>query len=269
MAEKLSGMTEINELPTFFDLRLVETDFVATTADSAGENVFFLDTGKNQVIRLNLEKKESEVIEIGDIDNLKDLAVTDRYLYLLGNGVLRYKLGSTEPAIKIPTKAEDPAETGEFLKQFGAFLYVFNADKRNIYRYTQAESQDSPIGWLISKKDLDFAQVRSLAIDGDVWLGTKTGEIKKFTQGKQQTFTIQGLQTLPNSPVIVYTTDSLDHLYVLEPDQQRLIVLKKNGEFIRQIKSRTLGSVTTLIVNESSQKAYALSGSVVYEIEIQ
>jgi hypothetical protein len=53
--------------------------------------------------------------------------------------------------------------------RFNTYLYVFNPQERNIYRYLQnAEGLSDPIGWLTDKQGLEFDTITSMAIDGDV-----------------------------------------------------------------------------------------------------
>ena len=65
----------------------------------------------------------------------------------------------------------DSDRGGTFLQVYSSYLYIFNPEKRNIYRYVVKDGKLSePIGWLIDKQNLDFTNIESMIIDGDVWL---------------------------------------------------------------------------------------------------
>lgn len=133
------------------------------------------------------------------------------------------------------------------------------------------ESNDTysdPIGWLQGPLGVQFTDVTSLSIDGDMWLTTTDGTIKKFTSGKEASFTIVGLQERFSTPIWLYTRENTTNLYVLEPSKRRLVILTKTGEFVREVKSNSLASATGIFVNETLQKAFAVSGSIIYEITL-
>jgi DNA-binding beta-propeller fold protein YncE len=121
---------------------------------------------------------------------------------------------------------------------------------------------------VVNKKDLDFSQITSMAVDGDLWLGTKTGQVLKYTSGQPIAWNPAGLQTPLSTAVLIDTSETLTQLYVLEPAKQRLIVFDKSGQFLKELKSPTLASVTTFAVNESLKKAFLVSGSIVYELAL-
>lgn len=267
--ESISGLNELEELPLFFDLRLVESDFSAQTADTNDTDAFFLDTGKSQIIKLNLEKKQSQVLSIGDYDKLVDIGIEESNLFLLGGGIHRLKVGEETDATTIKEEG-DSDKDGLFIKTFGSYLYIFNPEKRNIYRYLEnADGELSePIGWLVDKQGLDFDNIKSIAVDGDLWLSTKDGQLKKYTRGEQADFTPSNLPEEITTPLIVYTKENLENLYLLEPEKRRLLVITKDGQFLREIKSDSLASATAIIANEKLGKAFAISGSVIFEVKL-
>jgi hypothetical protein len=263
----ITGKEEVDSLSLFFDLKLVDSDFIATTADTDGENIYFLDTNNNQVIKLNLEKKQSLILPIGEQQSLTDLAVGEKYLYLLGEGLLKYDKAGEFPAIEIEDQETVNTNQQQMLANFGPFLYVFNSDEKNIYK-VDSETKEEVRSWFDSDTGIDFDQVKSITIDGDIWLTTKQGEIKKFTQGDEQNFDVTGLDNPFNSPITLFTKDNLENLYVLEPKHKRVVILTKKGEFLREIKSHSLEKTTSLVVSEELEKIYALSGSIIFEINL-
>jgi hypothetical protein len=108
--------------------------------------------------------------------------------------------------------------------------------------------------------------LQSFAIDSDVWLTTKTGEIIRLRTGRKEAFTINGLKENFSSPITLYASDTTENLYILEPTKNRLVILTKEGEFLREVKSSTLASTNGLVVNEEAKKAFVISGALVFEV---
>ncbi len=267
--DQISGQQEFSVLPTFFDLRFVQSSLIANTFDLHGETMIFLDKGQKKILALNVARKQPTLLPTGDQEMLKDIAFNEKELFILSNGIFRFDLSSSELAKEVRAK-EEANEAGEQLRLFDQFLYVLNKERRNIYRYTIDKDGkfSDPIGWLQSSQDLDFPSIQTFAVDGDLWISTQTGEIKKFSSGRQVEFSTVGLKENFSSPITLFTKADLKNLYILEPQKNRVVVLSKAGEFVKEIRSSTLASVTDVVAEETQGKIFALSGSLVFEIQL-
>lgn len=262
----VSGQVELELLPTFYDFRLVRSDFIASRVDVDQNTAVFLDADKQVAISLQLDTKQQTLLPIGQYDALKEMSYQDEKLFLLSDGIYQFRIDSRLPAQKIINEGDSNRE-GKFIRVFGDFLYVFNPEKRNIYRYLLKEGEISePIGWFQDKKDLDFSSVSSLSIDGNVWLGTTGGQVLKYERGLNVPFEIQGLPEPFSSQLKVFTKEGIDSVFVLESNKQRVVQLSKDGVFQKEIKSPLLAAVTDVIYSPSTKKGYAVAGSLVYEL---
>lgn len=277
LSTHVSGLKELQTLPVFFDLRLTEPNFLANKVMIQGNLAYFLDQERKQFVALDLTKKQSSVLPLGTLGNVVDFAPTASYLYLLGNGIERWALGEGQKSLESLKTSGDSDKEATLLRSYSSYLYVFNPNKRNVFRYTLGSGStkatasakiSDPIGWIVNKKDLDFSQVTTMSVDGDIWVGTKTGQILKYTSGQPVSWSVTGLKTPFDSTILLDTDDSLTKLYVLEPTKQRLVILDKTGQFLKELKSPTLASVTTFAVSETLQKAFMVSGSIVYELAL-
>lgn len=266
-ATEISGKQELSELHVFFDLRLTDGSFIANSMSVVGNSLYFLDQEKRQVVGLSRDTKQFNSITLSGTQPIRDWAAAPKNLYLLSDGINSYTLADTQSTqLK---ELGDSDRDGTILRQFDAYLYVFNPIKRNIFRFTFTSSGLSQgIGWITDKKNLDFNQVRDMAVDGSVWLTTKDGKILKYVQGQSQPFTIEGLTDPFNSPLQISTAENDENLYILEPGQQRVVILSKTGKLIKQIKSTALSAATDIAVAEDPRTLFVLSGSTVYSIQL-
>lgn len=271
--EEYSGREEMASLPTFYDFRLVESDFVVTEADVLGEQGLFLDTGKKQVISLDLSSKEVSKFPIVQKERIRDVVIGNEKVHILGNGVHAFALAQEEGDRELETLIEegDSNRDGTIIGYFNSYIYVFNPSKRNIYRYAPNSDDEysDPIGWIKPGNPVPYDEINSWSIDGDIWLGTKDGQVMKLTSGEVADFTISGLPQPFTKAITLFTQEDLQNLYVLEPSSQRVVILRKTGEFIREVKSPSLASATTLIVSETLGKALAMSGSLIFDIPLE
>jgi hypothetical protein len=267
--QSISGQEELPVLPTFFDLRLVQSNFLANAVDVTPDTLFFLDSGQRKILALNIEKKQPTLLSIGEFPEIRALVADERFVYFLGQGLFRFTLSGTEIA-KLVKNTDETIASGQSIGVFGSYVYVMNKGQNNIFRYTVGEDQldSKPAAWVQTSEALDLSTVQNFSIDGDIWLGTTQGEVKKFTSGRESEFSITGLREAFSSPTTVFTKPDLQNLYVLEPQKNRVVVLSKKGEFLKEVKSSTLGAATGIVASEKVGKAFALSGSLVFEIQL-
>lgn len=266
---RLSGRTEFSVLPVFYDFRLVQSDFLAGYTDLDGNIGMFLDPAKSALIQLNLDNKQQLILPIGQYSSLIDMVFSREKVYLLSNGLYEFPIDSKNNAVKIINE-DDRNRAGKYLGIFENFLYVLNPEERNIFRYDITSDSDTPssIGWIQDKKDLDFSQITSLAIDGNVWLGTAQGKIIRYERGLPIEFVPVGLEKELSSPLKIFTQPDFSNLYILEPSQQRVVVLSKDGTYVREFVHSSLEAGSDLIAREDTGRVYVIAGSLLYEMEM-
>ncbi|MBU0578454.1 hypothetical protein KJ628_00545, partial [Patescibacteria group bacterium] len=273
--DQISGQEEFGQLEIFYDLRLVDGEFVVSNADAIGKQVVLLDAGRKQAVVLDLEKKQVQKIDLFTVESLVDLDIADETLTVLGQGIFQKDLKNQDKKDNSGGNLTEIIAQGDsnkaatLIESFATYIYVLNPEKRNIYRYAkQEENYSDPIGWMSGAVSFDYSQVSSWAIDGDVWVTTREGGVHKLASGREQEFEISGLAEPFIYNLQIVTSEDLENLYLLEPDGKRLVVLTKEGEFLKEIKSDSLASTTTLFVSEELGRAFAVSGSIVYAMSI-
>jgi len=81
-------------------------------------------------------------------------------------------------------------------------------------------------------------------------------------------FLVEGLLEPFTSTLLLATTEDGNKLAVVEPAQNRLVVLSKDGVYQLQMKSEQIGGVTDIFLSQDERYAYLVAGSVVYQVEI-
>lgn len=271
--QDISGRDEVSELPVFYDLRLVSSDFITSTAGSNQNVAYFVDSGKKSAVVLDVTTKQVNTQNLESIGEITAVAsgTSDDDMVLLADGIYLQGLEADDQP-ELIKDAGDSNRDGTLIKSFGSYVYVFNPAKRNIYRYIEQQDEDQysdPIGWLLDPLGVPFESISSWAIDGEIWMGTTNGEILRFASGRTEDFSITGLQDPFSSMLQIVTKEDLDQIWVLEHEKNRVVILNKNGEFLREIKSSSLGAATNIILDQTGQNAFIVSGSSVFEVSLQ
>ncbi len=267
---KISGIIEVSQLEIFSDLREEAANFISSSVTLNQNSLFFLDEQQKKLAILNLTSQETTTVEFAEAEII-DLAASNDQLFLLGDGIHYFPLTQTDETAGLQQlKSEGDSDRDAILINFfDTYLYVFNPEKRNIYRYIVSEDDLSePIGWLINKQGIKFDQITSMAVDGFIWLTDKNGDIIKLEKGEPLEFNISGLEQSFGDSIKIYADADTEFLYVLEPDKKRLVVLSPDGDFIKQITHQSLAGATHLAVKEELSTAFAVSGSIIYSVPL-
>jgi len=267
-ADSISGSETQGPLDPFFDLRLAEAGFVASDVAVSDTLLLALDAAGQKAVSLVLENKQTTPITLEDIGSARALALEGSNLYILADGLHSYNLDDNNRHTQLKEQGDSDRE-GSLLGNFGSYLYILNTPERNVYRYLLGDDGLSdPIGWLVDKQGFDFETIESMAIDGDIWFTTQSGEILRYTQGSSSDFNIQELETPFDSPLKIATHPESDYLFILENSRQRLVVLQKDGTFVKEIISESLSAADTVAASRTEDAVFVVSGSLVYKISL-
>lgn len=261
---KISGDNSLDQLSIAYNL----DNFLGTKVEVKDNLIFILENSGQEILKITPDQNKEKII-LENNEKIRDFTVSENKLFVLGNGIKMLDLESNEKKfINIKEEGESDKDA-EHLSSFGPYLYLVNQNKRNIYRYYyNADKLSDPIGWLIDKQGLNFENISDLVVDGDLWLGDGSGKLSKFSKGYTADFQIAGLSILPNSIISLSTNENINTVAVLEKQNKRLLILTKDGQLISEIKSNELAGVSSIAFNNDGKKIYALSGSVVYEVEL-
>ncbi len=224
----------------------------------------------NQLYETMLEKvqdpltidAEESVVSVWEFEDNNSL------VFLAQSGqILEYKDGAFTRM-----STDDPKwRTGSEIKTYGKFIYVLDTTEGKIWKYPRLRTgYGASQAWNTAG---DLRSAVSFAIDGDVYVLFKDGTIKKFRKGEEQPYS---LRTMPNvlvqNPTKIYTHSELINLYVLDPENHRVVVFgkDKNGiaEYKRQFIFDNLSDMRDLYVDNLEQKIYILTKDKVYGADL-
>jgi hypothetical protein len=112
----------------------------------------------------------------------------------------------------------------------------------------------------------DFSQATALAIDSSIYILFADGTIQKYTRGQKDVFSVSHLEKPFLKPTKIVTDADTSALYILDPNNSRIVKLGKDGAFQGQYASLQLKNAKDFEVREKEKKLLFLSGDTVYEI---
>ena len=276
LINEISGENNLDKLSVAYDLSQKSPEFLANKIKIKENDLYILGNNGQEILKINLSNSTNNIQSIKSETTIRDLTISEGNIFFLETGI------SMLQSSEIPNNEDfnldnleelkeegDSDRSGEFLNSFGPYLYLVNTEKRNIYRYYYNNDELSdPIGWLIDKSGISFDQISSFLVNGDLYLAFKNGEIMKFEKGEPLDFQIQGLENAFEESLILAGQEEIDKVAILEKKNKRLVIISADGQVFSEIKSNELAAVSDIALSKDGQSIYAISGSVVYKIQI-
>jgi hypothetical protein len=150
---------------------------------------------------------------------------------------------------------------------FGSNVYVLDTTEGLLKFVAGANGYGKTLYFKNNAPDLKNAT--GMAIDASVYVLYKDGKIEKYTRGEKDSFTLSGFKKQLKTPNMIFTTENLENIYVIDKGNSRLVKIGKTGLFKAEYNATILSKTTGLDVSEDEKKAYILTGNKVYEIDIK
>lgn len=255
----------------FYDVTLLRKGAVASGIAVREDVLAILDKNAQTVYTVLLPTKSGQMIASGgDILGLSHVATGVDTLYVVGEkGVVQVLIAEKKQNLVAPKLKE----WGEIraIVTYGGNVYLLDTAKSRIWKYTGGEKGFSEIREYLTPDNLpDLSLGSSLAIDGSLWVGTEDGRVLKFTQGKEDSLRIQGVDPPFGQSLRIFTDDTLKNLYILDSQNRRVVVLEKDGIYNAQyLWDEALDDVADFVVSERHKKILLLAGGKIFEIAIQ
>lgn len=154
------------------------------------------------------------------------------------------------------------------LAVFGNRLYIYDATLKNIFSYNKTlKGFIGGTPWITDSAS-QSADIKSIAIDGNIYALLADGSIKKFFRGAPTDFTQAPVSPALTTAERIYTSDSMQNVYVLDSVNKRVVIFTKKGALIRQLYLDTTKTLSDITVSSDETHLYALDGTNILDITL-
>lgn len=218
----------------------------------------YLDNGSQIDIKTKEEKKFDLKIEAMDSNSKTPLASKD-------NTIFFYQEGWNEKALKSP----DFDFNYDLFSSYLFNLYFLEKESCQIVKHSYLNS----FRWGSAKKwnnDLEkkCQNPKSITIDGSIWILNEDNTITRYYTGDFQEKLTLDLFPFIEDLTEIKTKASVNFLYLLEPSNNRLIIINKDGTIFKQFQSEKFNNLKSFAVSEDGKTLYLLNNFTIYRIEI-
>ncbi|KKS31382.1 hypothetical protein A2380_02590 [candidate division WWE3 bacterium RIFOXYB1_FULL_43_24] len=245
----------------FYDIKITDQSAEPNEIVSVGEHLIVTDPTSGKVYKSGTDVAKFDA-ETTAYPGIKSLINTDGKVGFLQNN----KFFSYSP--------EDPAGVTSFdmpgveiINTYSDYLYGITGDKLN--RYQKEGAQYSETLW---GQSAEFKDARSLTVAYSIYLLTANGELTKYTSGNKNTFEIKGVNGTLAGATKVITDIDFDNIYILDPLNQRVVVLNTDGVLIKQYTHEpqvSWDSLKDITVTSDESTIYLLNGSKVMTLILE
>ncbi|MCX6028976.1 MAG: hypothetical protein NT169_06705 [Chloroflexi bacterium] len=296
---RVNHVTPLYGMTPLWDFR--ETGRRLERVLAAGDSLFVLDQGRQEVLRFVLSQLRDSVTpadqaavihrgqQIGDpaagsgqvliVSDLVDMtwaeAVTNQRSRLLvldtAGGLASYDV--TYAAVKAPMAALDQGSLPQLIMSYGGNLYVVDTKANQIWRYRPSDKgyENAPEKYFTAGVQVDLAGVQAMAIDGNIWLLFADGRLLKFYTGDQKPFEFKGLPDPLRAPTAVVAPVGGEQIYIADAGNGRIVEFNKDGKFLRQFRPTQgdlLRDMRGLFLDEAGGRFYILTGDKLYKADL-
>ncbi len=268
--EKITNLELVFEIPTL-EIGLVPQSMILSESpqEEKSPNFYLSNHYSSNLYRLSLKSKEGEVLKADR--NLKLAAYLPGSILFFSapDTLIQYQPESSafqELSLSFPECPEP-----NFI-DFGAYynsLYFLEAESGEIVRFdANAKENQTLVGenWISPTSEKKAKNGKSIAIDGSIWILNNQNQIDRYRQGEyKESF---GLDIFPfvKNPTKIWTTITSPYLYLLEPVKNRIIILNKHGETVKQYQSEKFDKLIDFVVSEDGKTIYLLNNCSIYKI---
>lgn len=270
--EQLSKInkSQIIEFPTvIIDLSEAVKSLNPSELSISGQKIVILDNNTKNIYTYDIADKKSEAIPIdskiiGSLSMQTNGEGNDLYYFKNDELVKFDSAGKT-----FSTSIFDPYDPNREI--IGMSIYnkkLYLADKKNeqVYRYDRITDKLAA-GAIWLKEKVALSKVADMAIDGKIYLLEPTGVIVLANNKKEEADFESPIPPLEDATKIIAAQD-LDHIFILEPKNKRILTYDKKGRLITQITSAQFDDLRDAGLHEKDKKLYVLNGTKILEVGI-
>ena len=148
---------------------------------------------------------------------------------------------------------------------YGQRIYTLNRATGSLLKFDLTANGINPgEEWL--KQGITLPGAVALTIDGSIYIADAQGRIRKFTSGIEVPFTVATL----DPPLLAPSRLASDaqYLYILDPTERRVVILKKDGGLKEQITSPLFDRLVDLAPDARQKHLYLLNGNIIYTVPL-
>jgi len=256
----------------FIKLDLIKTTATGYSLDLDGRALNVLDNQNGSLYQINIDRKSTEIVGGGESVKGAEFVAGSlgrTFAYKDSIGVVRSVAGDNKTEIVIDPKDQNWNGVGS-IASFGGNVYVLDNGNNQVWKYTPTESSFSAkTNYIKDSVARDISDGIDMSIDGSIWILTGSENVYNFLPDSGTSFPTSGLDKKIGSKAKIYSdAESTDIVYILDPDNSRVIAFGKTGGYRLQYQDPQIANALDIAVSEKDQTIYLLTQNSILALKI-
>jgi len=237
-------------------------EFVPQKIISDNNSLYLFSPYAPNIFKINGDKKGTILPATKEIDSA---AVSDNVLFFFSKsgGFTVLKDGQFHETT-LPTL---PDYAYDDFSSYQSNLYFLDENKGQIikYPYLVNSNWSPPQIWLLSSTPKAIG-AKSMTVAGSAWVLNKDNSVARYYAGQLQEILKLNVFPSPKDFSKILAVPGLAYIYLLEPQQKRVVIIDRTGGIIRQFQSDKFNNLLDFSVSEDGKIIYLLNGLKIYKI---
>ena len=259
---ELNNLTDIEKPELFFEFN--QEIFIPHRFLFFNENFYFYNPYSENIFHLNKNKKEN-IIEVKRKFSLSTTLDNSIVFFSQPNQLTTLK--NNFPIYSF-LNSYNPDFSFDYLASFNNSLYFLNKKTGEIVKHPFSGGYEwgSPENWLSSNTEKNI-DADSFTIDRSIWVLKDNLIYRYYTGELMQEINLDIFPEIKSFSKI-FTSPKLSYIYILEPQEQRIVVIDKSGQFIQQFISEKFDNILDIGVSDDEKSIYILNNFNLYKINL-
>jgi hypothetical protein len=244
-----------------------------TMINLVSKNLILFDKDKNSIYQIDTAQPQIKTVisDTKDHTDLTAISYDNKSVYAMGLSELMQYLPTNETVIKQKT-ADGKWQKAVDIYSYLSNLYLLSPDNKQIYRYAKGSNGFGPKSNYLKTSDDSIKDAVSFAINGNIYVVLKNGQVLMYKSGVKESFAIENLA--PNIDGInkLVFDQTKSNLFAISEDKQSIIKLNlsdNKASFEKQYRSDEFKTIDSISVDSDSKTIYVLSEKKVYKFNYE
>ncbi len=256
----------------FIKLDLIKTTATGYSLDLDGRALNVLDSQNGSLYQINIDRKSTEIVGGGEsVKGAEFIAgsLGRTFAYKDSVGIVRSVAGDNKTEVVVDPKDQNWNGVGS-IASFGGNVYVLDNGNNQVWKYSPTESSFSAkTNYIKDNVSRDISDGIDMSIDGSIWILTGSENVYNFLPDSGTSFPTSGLDKKIGPKAKIYSdAESTDIVYILDPDNSRVIAFGKTGGYRLQYQDPQIANVLDIAVSEKDQTIYLLTQNSILALKI-
>lgn len=271
---KVSHSYQVPKLEKFYDFSLMKSGPKIVSANVHDGLMVAVDQANGAIYSVKTSNKAAELI-LGnpELKRANFIDFTSEVVYLWTREGIFQKKNPAGESLKQIVKASDRWGRIKHLAAFGGNLYLLDSQNNQIWKYQGTDlGFTDATNYIKTGLSVDISNGESMAVDGFIYVLTRSGQVAKFAGGDVSEFRFSGLPEASFSPSSLFTSEEVNNVYFWDSKSKKITVTDKKGVYVAEYKiaagGESLGAKTIILADEKAKRIFLISEEMVYSINL-